>query len=393
MRSPETDLVILLGAGASVAAGMPSTSEITGRVLSGEEIVHHSDELYYLGSPNPRIPDGWTWRAAEVASLAAELVRRRWPGMAFQPTYEDVYYLLEQLDDDRTEEYENPALEPMKRVIDKELAGLLLGKERESRPLWTVDELIHEAKLYVRDVAWRLLQRHAPSPKNLSLLSDLCRQEGSGSVEIFTLNHDVALETHLRTEGVEFADGFGEPQGDVRYWQPEIYDRVQHRVRLYKLHGSIDWFRFEHGPAAVGIPIDGDQWHSHGPDGRMQWPLQARPLILCSTFNKILRYQSPPFAELHMRLMDALRTCRTMLIVGYGFRDKAINTHLLAWMSDEDARTVIVHPDPDELTRGARPALGRGVQRWREDGRLTFIERGLENADLSTVGPELGLRD
>lgn len=41
------NICFLLGAGISIPAGLPSTDEITERVLSGNNIRRYSDENYY----------------------------------------------------------------------------------------------------------------------------------------------------------------------------------------------------------------------------------------------------------------------------------------------------------------------------------------------------------
>lgn len=48
---PNNKIAFLLGSGISLRAGMPSTSDITEQVLSGEGVTFHSDGTYYFRSP------------------------------------------------------------------------------------------------------------------------------------------------------------------------------------------------------------------------------------------------------------------------------------------------------------------------------------------------------
>jgi len=50
-------LNILFGAGISLPARMPSTKEITDRILSCEKIYRHSSEVYCLGEEPSLRPD------------------------------------------------------------------------------------------------------------------------------------------------------------------------------------------------------------------------------------------------------------------------------------------------------------------------------------------------
>lgn len=62
------------------------------------------------------------------------------------------------------------------------------------------------------------------------------------------------------------------------------------------------------------------------------------------------------------------------MVIGYGFRDKAINGHLIRWMNaSPNHRLVVADPDPDRLWRTARPAVQRESQSWSD--RLTVIPK------------------
>ena len=61
------DIAILLGAGASIPAGFPSTSEITDRVLTGQGVTRHSSSVYQLEGVDP--PIGRTLAANKMTQL------------------------------------------------------------------------------------------------------------------------------------------------------------------------------------------------------------------------------------------------------------------------------------------------------------------------------------
>ena len=65
-------------------------------------------------------------------------------------------------------------------------------------------------------------------------LVEICNE--GYSMDIFSLNYDLCIETALQEYAKkEFINGFTE-----RGWRPEVFKKCP-PVRLYKLHGSLDW--------------------------------------------------------------------------------------------------------------------------------------------------------
>ena len=96
---------------------------------------------------------------------------------------------------------------------------------------------------------------------------------------------------------------------------------------------------------------DGDAEHARGPDGELlDYPAMGRPLFLTGTFNKILSYQSGIYADQHYRFHEALMNADALVVIGYGFRDKAINSRIVAWAERPgERRMIVVHPRPGRV--------------------------------------------
>ena len=61
-------------------------------------------------------------------------------------------------------------------------------------------------------------------------------------------------------------------------------------------------------------------------------------------------------------------------MIGYGFRDKAINARIVAWAERPgERRLVVVHRDPDRVGQGARGAIRNKWIRWQNAGLLRFV--------------------
>jgi hypothetical protein len=74
-------------------------------------------------------------------------------------------------------------------------------------------------------------------------------QDSLAPVAFFTTNYDTLLEDALALSRVYYLDGF--TGGSLAFWNPDrdraayrkVFDRAEStRAKLYKLHGSIDWF-------------------------------------------------------------------------------------------------------------------------------------------------------
>jgi len=98
MDSEKTNLAFLLGSGISFPAKLSSVWKITEEVLSGEAWERHTDGTYFKGGP-------WDSEMAERTSRVIKFVHRLkqevdkyyedWNKR--DTTYEDIYYLAEQI--------------------------------------------------------------------------------------------------------------------------------------------------------------------------------------------------------------------------------------------------------------------------------------------------------
>ena len=136
-------------------------------------------------------------------------------------------------------------------------------------------------------------------------------------IEVFTLNYDLLLETALDELKIPYFDGF---IGNTRARFHEALVEAQPKVdidfvpaffvRLWKLHGSIDWAWTESGEAVrLGRAV---------PEGEMA--------AIYPSDTKYVDSRRVPFLVLQDRLRRSLRQPETlMLVTGYSFSDDHIN--------------------------------------------------------------------
>lgn len=399
-----TKIAFLLGAGISIPAGFPRTSEITSRVLSGEGIIRHTDGTYYLAEDNL---DGMHTFDKYVRRVSLLLKRLQleinhyylFDIVPHSTNYEDLYYLTNQILDSELREFENPIIGTFLENSASDLIRIGYQYSSETLKPWGIEELFKEAVYYIRDVVWRMLQRDATQIEYLKNICDACVDNEIEAVDFYSLNHDTLLESYLDKSGIAYNVGFGKPINNVSYWHPDILESGDINVRLLKLHGSINWFLFppnEHsfGYAAVGIPFGEDIWHTNNPSGERQIPAGGRPVFLAGTFNKMLQYTGEIYADLHCLSRQSLRTIDRLVICGYGFGDKGINSQIIEWMYQSmNRRLIIIHEKPRELKKNARGAIKSRWDEWLSQGKLSYVESYIEKTTWQEIKGCLNLEN
>jgi hypothetical protein len=387
-RLERMQLVVLLASGASIPSGMPSVRTITERMLSGENVFRHTDKRFYLVERIEAHHDTEPVQAAVGFLQDLKTIADRYYAVhdsAHETNYEDLAYMARQIDDAISFEYENPALVPLiEQLVDRAYSG---------RNLIELGDAASETADYIEDVVCALLGGPRNDLGYLAPISNAFADETVEQLDLFTLNHDSVIETHLHERSIAFSDGFEREFGTLHLWQ-DTY-AVPHR-RLLKLHGSIDWYRYhldvDGWSGQITARADGDPFHARGRGGELlEFPAGARPRLLIGTFNKILNYPSDVFADQHFRFHEALARADRLLVVGYGFGDKAINSRLIAWaLRTGERRMVVVHRDPYGLGEGARGAIRNKWGVWQEKGLLAFVHHHLEATNWHEIRSALG---
>lgn len=377
-------VVFLLGSGISLDADIPDVKKISAQVFSGKGVVRHSDATYYVAGEDAA--NYAYYRAAAEPAIAfvgrlRELTDRyfgEWlDGRA--ANYEDVANLAKQIADALSGEYENPALLPLLLELHEEIAD-----PRE------IMERANETRDYIRDVVWRMLNRRIGPVPHLAAIVDACR--ALGAVDLFELNHDRVLEKALADAELHVSDGFARGHGDVFFWSDEFDQPVRH----FKLHGSITWFH-RHLPdepwrgLVVARSTSDDPYHERGAAGELlEFPADGRPVLLTGTFDKPLAYDSTVYADQHYRFHESLRRANALVVIGYGFRDKAINSRLIGWLhSAPRRRLVVAHRNVAGLVAGARPAIAHKWNGLIHDGRLRVVEKWVADTSWGDLAAAL----
>jgi len=376
----------LLGSGVSLPAA-PSTRDLTDVVLNevNRHYIHSDEEWYLRPAREVAISPERLERQECVANLIRELAdrveqyyaRREAPrGCVVRwCNYEDIGFLADALASTLNRNRDDPGLMP--------LAGELL--QTLHCPERTLLQAAEDTVAFVRSVVFRRLIAVRPPANHLQLVLDAARDADIGQLSIYTLNHDCLLEDAFDAANLPLFDfRRREPSGrlllDLDASPPDGT-----RATLLKPHGSVRWRRFR----PLTVARDTDPWFSewigwdrdhagNRHDDGVDWRSIGPALILVGRFNKELEYMEAPYWQIFLALAQSLKTRSQLVVAGYGFGDKAINTLLINWLYEKapgERRLIVMHRDKDELLASARGSIANKWNEWTKRGQLIWVPR------------------
>lgn len=229
----------------------------------------------------------------------------------------------------------------------RRIGGLLTGADK-------VDELTKaQADDLDKSVCQAIVGALQIDPKKIAPMKHLAswikRANYRYPIELFTVNYDLLLETALEDRGVPYFDGFvgnlrARFRAELVEAPPETPDGVPSLfVRLWKLHGSVNWERAEKEIMRIGQPVP-----------------QGLPAAIYPSDEKYEESRRVPFLVLQDRLRRALHQPETLVIIsGFRFGDEHLNEMLFdAAGRRERSEFVVFSYDnlTDELAERARSA-------------------------------------
>lgn len=388
LRSTNLEITFLIGAGVSMATGMPSTRQLTEAVLTEPRFFRHtSGALIYDDRPDAeeqarrsRI-DLRDFRTVSLyqqylTHIRDHIARQRDAARGQEVTYEDIYYVAKAVADELIGETNDPTAREFWIALEGELPEEVRGKIGDEGATWLLDCL----RYIPRAVATELSRYRPRMLGNLHFLAELHRQADVERVHLFTLNHDTVLEGYLQAESIPFFDGFGDWDGDLRWLDPGAYVHSACKTLLYKLHGSCDWYpwRCDTEAGAVVRPGRSRKPFPQDAKGHVHTTEIECPMILVGTLNKAEDYQWDPFQEMVHLFVAHLRSVRVLVVCGHSFADRFLRGHLANWLrSDPQRRIVVVDPAADRLARDLS---------WTVfNGRCDMVCSGIEAVDWPSL--------
>ena len=388
-------ITFLLGAGASIPAGYSSTKCLTKKILASENYYQHTDKKFYPFDERP-VTDYTTPVVRRIIDWLFKRTKEYFQnrGEPKEPDYEDIYYLASQLRDDATE-LQNPALLPLICKLKCEMISWPEFKEYCETYPWSIsspdildfNKLCSETCHYIEDIVTDLLNHNGKCcTKHLEIIKTIHEVNGLELRGIATLAHDTHVERNLRSAGIKLADGFSPPiPGDtLRIWKNQFSSCDG--IPFVKLHGSVNWTHFglpepskyeklpqsEIGVLEPSYLKKSVYLHNGG--------VNRRPFLLIGTFNKPVQYNWGLMLDIHYRFRTILESSEMLVVCGYSFGDKAINTQLIFWCKAERSRSLVVIDPRNRLDviNSARYAVRKLLS---DGGTARFITKQMEEVE------------
>jgi len=375
-------IALFLGSGVSYSSGLPSTKRITDALLH-DEWHSSSDSRFYPGpEPDPGLrARNWAPCLQRFLRLIYRQANRYYQRrMRPKANYEDLYYLARQIEEEENKGTDNPAIAPFLRKVRAAtyLCDLFHHNIEEGV---TLGELARRSCLFIEWVVFHKLSGQY-IPKGLELIKDLAQSERIEKLDIFTLNHDCLIESLLHENRIQFTDGFGPPGADDEYtFDPTFFDTDDVKVRLFKLHGSLNWARIHPVTGRYAKVLKKSKlWN-------LQRNLGQRPaLFLVGTYNKIIDYGQGPFAQMYRRFLQLLPEHRIVVVSGYGWSDRAINTWICEWLDLSPYNCLyLLHKKPKGMLEKSRSPMWHRYRDLVNEGRLVPIPKWLSNVTLDEL--------
>ncbi|HJT66391.1 MAG TPA: SIR2 family protein [Pyrinomonadaceae bacterium] len=367
------------GSGISRDSGAPMVDQLTDAALGGSW-ESHTDSRFY---PSSSRSTGEAERAQEFLRI---LNKHLTPHLQERDNrvanYEDLFGATVQIVWDETGDIVNPLLRESSASI-RNATEHLWREQRDHIVDNSFASLVERAGDLVQWMVFHELAK-ATEPVGLDVISGVAG--AVDEVDIFSVNHDLLIERELRRTRKAFADGFGESWGDVLRFNWS-WNQPNTKVRLYKLHGSLDWYLFRSQSVDQFGKVKGDPEHCRDENGNRLSLLQPQPRFLTGTVVKEQSYGTTVTGECFAELRRRLAMHKTLICSGYGWGDKGINVRINQWLRDQtENKLVILHNgDVDHLK-----TKGFWFFRWDDyvqAGKLSLVPRWLRECTVEDLEP------
>ncbi|MGO9531722.1 MAG: SIR2 family protein [Syntrophobacteraceae bacterium] len=292
MRSePLKDIIFLLGAGASKNADIKTSAEMIQLLEDGlSSNVEHAF-LYEV------------FRFVKGAIHFAQGCQEQPKNIVMN--IEDIMKTLRLLDNRQNEE-----LYPFVGSWHEKISQF------ENKRAHCFKNLIDHVELKLLE--WISIEGKELKANYLQGFSRLAKNTGS-QVRIFTLNYDLTIEKSLENlRDCDLQLGFD----SENKWNSYCYEDGRADIYLYKLHGSIDWYRDEDGIINKSInKVD-------------------KPFIIFGVDNKMQSID--PFFYLTYQFREYALRASIIVIIGYSFGDSYINRIIFQAVQSDPRKTLLV---------------------------------------------------
>lgn len=361
-------LTVLLGAGFSANVGMPVASTIAGyfnRDLKEKLLCFSSSEWTWNDNKssadinNGRLNYDWLPYSYVLNELVKQYVIDK--GSMFN--YEDFYQYTINISRDENQ---------LKEFFERGKAELLLDQphlnkqSKEYTDYYDNYLFAFTKKQYqklttiINYLIADILSNHIPDETLKKIYHSFIKYlQKFDDVDIFTLNHDILLERLLKLYGMEYSRGFSIDSTPI-YANGKALEHYNSNfnknIKIYKLHGSLDLYRFDHHTQEGGFYqptgeydyfLTTNYYDKHNTirvnpeDGQelQDYNFDIVPKFITGTNKTDIIKNDRMYKELFELYEHVISETDTLFISGYSFCDEHINKSLIV----NDKLTYINH--------------------------------------------------
>jgi hypothetical protein len=330
-------VAFFFGSGISIDSKAASVKELTNAVCHGKWII---DSQGRIGPARGSAGSDKHCRGMQAFLLILEsMLLPRLKAAKKDCTYEDLFAAVTQLDQDERQDIISPLISPFSRRLRLRVSkGHLLPKRASAGNPSPFATLTSNAMSFIQWIVFHTLIK-AKKPVKMAAISGAAKK--CDRLDIFSLNHDLLIEAELRRTSARFSDGFEDYDGDVRVFNGGWDSR---KVRLYKLHGSVNWVRAKLPDyTQFVIPRTTGKRLLKAWDGRAISLLDnGQPSFLTGTTVKEQAYGTYLIGELFYKFRHVLTEHRRLIVCGYGWQDRGINHRLEQWLGDQRSNKMLI---------------------------------------------------
>lgn len=386
-------VAVLLGAGASVDAGLPLTNQLAAQIL--DEL--NSSPMPVRGGPVGDVTPVINFVYGRIVAHNADVGANPRQSVNIERLISSLRFL-------RSRDQHEASLfvsrwntgNDVVREVELSASGWRLadavrkvdqGPQSEQQLLDAVVEVaraaVNRPSTYVFELAEKEVRKRVSKILSqiddvsyLNPLFDVAKTQDRG-LDIITLNYDLVVETAAQSVGVSVDRGLSS-------WRPGSrieFSRERGQVNLYKVHGSIDWRGDFVGNSNFAYPPP----LLYAEDGNPQ----GDPWIVIGDREKL--GTDGPTLELFSCARQALADADHLVVIGYSYSDDHVNGMIRNWLLASDDRW-LTSVDPTyssadrlngflkNLARYVRPTSGNQRRSYAAPRRIVLRSRSAKEA-------------
>ena len=227
------------------------------------------------------------------------------------------------------------------------LEKLLSGRKSKVDGYWTAATIATAIDAIQQSIVKHVGIAWTPSAVHGKFLQRLSLQRARTQCDVFTLNYDTLIEATLENACIPYIDGFW--GAEAAYFDDRLYEREQDgkfRVRLHKLHGSINWIRTPGDGTVRRHPCAAIK----GGDRVVIYPAEQKYYLTQYGVYELL------ITRFRARLRQPIANNK-LVVIGYSFNDDHINEAILDSANAVGSNLSVlafVGPETDQDAQAAR---------------------------------------